>query len=249
MGDTRPDFDEFYQMGLDIREDVGRSKVVICPVDHGAFMDSLFMREPIMAAGVNAVFFQRGPYTLWPKLMERLEDVSSEVVRDQDLRREDCIEQGTTQIYGEYRKILTSAREVQKFMQEIGDVKYFIGFDDWADSGISALGVYVFGLVNHERFGIPLRNIRMATSSDSTGGLAHFAARRSVPRIYTSPEVYIEDRRPKTFDYLSKRGLIRPDYREIGITPDSSDQVVYRPSAPDVVLLNRLLRTGAEHDA
>lgn len=248
MGETRPDFDEFYQMGLDIREDVGRSKIVICPVDHGAYMDSLFMREPIRAAGVNAVYFQRGPYTLWPKLREKMEDVWSEVVKGQDLSREDCIDQGTTRIYGEYRKILTSAREVAKFFQEVGDAKYFLGFDDWADSGVSALGVYVFGLVNHERFGIPLENVRLAASSDSTGGLAHNAARRSVPRIYPSPEAYMEERRPKTFNYLLERGLIRPDYGEI-ISPDSFDQTIRRPFAPDVVLLNRLLRTGAEHDS
>ena len=82
MGNTRPTQEEYFTMGQQIRDDIGNKRVLICPVDHGAYADSLFMMEPLRDAGVNALYYERGPYTHRSKIAQYAKDFFRESFRD-----------------------------------------------------------------------------------------------------------------------------------------------------------------------
>lgn len=240
MGDVRPTYEENYALGLEVRRIVGNKKVVVCPVDHGAFEDAKYLREPLNDAGVNALWYKRGPYSMPGCLSEGLQRVMSWWY---DSELEDCLDQSNMKRFGEYRMIWTPLREIEKFVERNGGADYFLGFEDWMDSGVSGMGLYVFGRMLATR-GV-VKDSFVAASSDSTGGLANFAAKRLVERSFTSPESYVYHNAPRTYAYLLRKGAIRDI--KTSEKRESTKRKIH-PSS-EVLVLPRLFQTAeVKHD-
>ncbi|GEM_PF-3801117 len=243
MEDVRPTYAENYAMSTDIAKTIGKGRLLVVPVDHGAYEDSRFLRQPMEAAGVNALWYKRGPYT-WVGALHEASQMMHNYKQWKKMRKEDCVDQGNLKIFDEYRMILTPGREIEKFAEINGDVDYFGGFEDWMESGESGLALYVLGRHLVQR-GIVKASF-LITSTDKTGGLADFAARRTKVRKYPTPEAFIYHNKRNTYNYLLGKGLIKDVSLEIKERPQEKHPLTRREAG--LVLLSGLLKLGKEDE-
>ncbi len=236
MNIARPTAEDYFLMGRAIHEEVDELPVVVFPVDHGAYSDSLHMRRPFETAGLNVHFYERGPYTQegrkvqdtlyecahrynyfdkgssvktrkWlPHLASILKNrIQQYREREENshLELDDCLDQSNALRFGEYRTMLTPLSEALFYITQKVGAHFAILFEDYIGYGTasSGIGAYVYGFELARMSGID--GFFLASSVDSSGGVAHFAAVRPKPLIYPTPEDWIFHNAPHTWRYLN----------------------------------------------
>ncbi len=242
----RPDGDLFYMMGRKIQGEIGDAHLVIIPVDHGAYSDSVWMRPFLKEAGVNATYYMRGPYTWRGSAMEyfvKLHNLSYPVERDH------CVDQTNFRRFGEYRLTFTPLKEPLAFLRLIGGADYLMLWEDsiGEKTASSGLGAYVYAatLAKCDR---SLKGFFLAASRDFSGGLAHFAAERiPAEKTHETPEHWIQQNAPRTWEYLVENGIIdaphiEQDSSPCKIIPFDSRKPDTNPMQTSLVTYHRLLK-------
>lgn len=151
-------------------------------------------------------------------------DILSEYLSKRFIIGDTLLQNNKEDEYGEYREILTPARDVK-----INGTGYGIVFDDWigGDTGQSAIGGLLWLLDNSEELGI---------SKSYLGGMvdwsriAPFAGRRKYSsHEYIGQEEGLRERAPKAFERLEEK-YKESLYRKIGKRKFPVDQSVRRSS-------------------